>query len=273
MANFFLPVIFVFFKMLLLEFNFSTSIQVSPSEGDEIHPFVVINMLTLQARWVKTPLLSHRPWLSLPNTPWVPQLWVKTPTLTHCPWLHLSHHVNPSRPIYKLFPSKESFLTKSIPSDYDLRVPSCTLPFSFDSRMLQGPSTGEPIPSNPYPLTHFQVTLLYFSTGLNDLSLLSFLLASFKVDTKRMRQLYRLSTVSHISVQYCPFLNTLHHTQLTNNIHSTSHWCLRLFAPISESRPSNPMHNTLLSWNTRSLPYIHQPPCSSLSISENIYRK
>ena len=85
MANFSLPVIFVFFEMLLLELNFSTSIQVSPSEGGEIPPFVVFNMLTPQARWVKTPLPSHCPWMNLPNNTWASQLWVKNPTPSHRP--------------------------------------------------------------------------------------------------------------------------------------------------------------------------------------------
>ena len=77
MAKFSLPVIFVFFEMLLLEIIFSTSIQVSPSKGGETPPFVVTNIL-LQSPWVKTPLHSHCPWMNLPNNPWASQLWVKT---------------------------------------------------------------------------------------------------------------------------------------------------------------------------------------------------
>jgi hypothetical protein len=76
-----------------------------------------------------------------------------------------------------------------------------------------------------------------------------------------MHQFYRLSTLSHILGQYCPFLNTLHHTQLTNNSHNTPHWWLRLFTPLFESLP-NPILYTLLSWDTRSLPYTHRPSCS-----------
>ena len=54
MSNFFLPVIFLFFEMLPLEFFSGTSIQVSPSMGGETLPIVVFKDLL-----VKSPLLSH----------------------------------------------------------------------------------------------------------------------------------------------------------------------------------------------------------------------
>ena len=70
MANFSLPVNFVFFAMLLLKVSFSTSIQVSPSMGGETPPIVVITELR-----VKSPPQSHFTWL-IPSR-------VKNPLLFH----------------------------------------------------------------------------------------------------------------------------------------------------------------------------------------------
>ena len=123
MANFSLPVIFVFFEMLLLEIIFSTSIQVSPLKGGEIPPFVVTNIL-LQSPWVKTPLHSHCPWMNLPNNPWASQLWVKTQFLSHCPWANFTQQLCHFWFIRKPFTPKELLPTQFISLDSAPRMSS-----------------------------------------------------------------------------------------------------------------------------------------------------
>ena len=66
MANFLLSTQFSFFAMVLCLLAGQTTIKVSPVSEDFKSSDVVI-----KAMWVKTPLPSHRPWVILPNFPWV----------------------------------------------------------------------------------------------------------------------------------------------------------------------------------------------------------